>query len=361
MGAQESSVSAMTRYSRSVIPGRAANEGGATEMDRMVFGTKGRDAANDEDEDSNEMPPHEVDMLIQRATGDRRQGQRRRNSDKLDFAPLPDEAKKMRRSEGSNRGPLILAGALVVVALFGVVVWNAYRDGVRSDDSAAAPVLADAGAFKRPADIVKPAATNAEGSVFDQVEGKPNVDPAPEVRSEPTPPPVQAAKVETPKPAVTKPAVAKTVETKPVETKTVAAPPPAPKAAAPVAAAPTVATNLVPAPAPLKTPAPVQANAAPAAQPELVGGFKPVFAKDGKYIVQIGAPSSEAAANAEWDKRARTAPELFSAAERLIQRADVNGKTVYRVRAGSFATGADADSFCNAFKAKGGQCYRAAK
>jgi hypothetical protein len=205
--------------------------------------------------------------------------------------------------------------------------------------------------------------------VFDQVEAKPNVDPAPEVRSKPTPPPAQtvAPKVEAAKPAVTKTAEAKPAEVKPAEVKPAVTKPVVTQtaetkpAATPPAATTTTAANLVPAPAPLKTPAPVQAAAAPAVQPELAGGFKPTFAKDGKYVVQIGAPSSEAAANAEWDKRAKAVPELFSAAERLIQRADVNGKTVYRVRAGSFATGADADSFCNAFKAKGGQCYRAAK
>jgi hypothetical protein len=41
--------------------------------------------------------------------------------------------------------------------------------------------------------------------------------------------------------------------------------------------------------------------------------------------------------------------------------ADVNGRTVYRLRAGSFATAADADGFCNAFKAKGGECFRTTK
>lgn len=359
----------MTRYSRSVIPGRQAGEaaGGATDMDRLVFGTKVRhhdDAANDED-DADEMSEPEINVLVDRANGDRRRGQRRRKSDKSDYAPLPGEERRSRGLEGSTRGPLILAGALVIVAVFGVVVWNAYRDGVRTEDSGAAPVLADSGAFKRPADVKAKEIAAAEDSVFDQVEAKPTVAPAPEVRTQAVAPAVQAApppavKAAETKPAVTKaaevkPSVTKPAETKPAEVKTAAATPAPPKAVTPAPVAATTAAAVVPPPAPLKTPA----AAAPAQ--ELAGGFKPVFAKDGKYVVQIGAPSTEAAANADWDRRAKTAPELFSAAERLIQRADVNGKTVYRVRAGSFATGADADSFCNAFKAKGGQCYRAAK
>jgi hypothetical protein len=77
--------------------------------------------------------------------------------------------------------------------------------------------------------------------------------------------------------------------------------------------------------------------------------------------VQVAAASSEDGANAEWTRKAKTAPELFAAAEKVIVQADVNGRTVYRVRAGSFATTADADAFCNAFKAKGGECFRTAK
>ena len=69
----------------------------------------------------------------------------------------------------------------------------------------------------------------------------------------------------------------------------------------------------------------------------------------------------EAGAKAEWSRRAKSSPELFSTAESFIVQADVNGRTVYRVRAGSFATTADADAFCNAYKAKGGQCFRVAK
>ena len=77
--------------------------------------------------------------------------------------------------------------------------------------------------------------------------------------------------------------------------------------------------------------------------------------------MQVAAPSSEAGAIAEWDKRAKALPEFFSAAERFVVQADVNGKTVYRLRAGAFASKADADAFCSAYKAKGGNCFPAAR
>jgi septal ring-binding cell division protein DamX len=128
------------------------------------------------------------------------------------------------------------------------------------------------------------------------------------------------------------------------------------------------------APTQTATPAPAKA-AAPAAKPpaaapadapiQLAGaapaGFTPAFNAGGKFAVQIAAPATEAGAQAEWAKAARKAPELFGSAERIIVQAEVNGKAVYRVRAGAFATSADADAFCNAFKAKGGACYRVAK
>jgi cell division septation protein DedD len=88
----------------------------------------------------------------------------------------------------------------------------------------------------------------------------------------------------------------------------------------------------------------------------------PVFTADGKYVVQIAAASTEAAANSEWNKRVKASPELFSsAAEKIIVQADVNGRTVYRVRVGAFATAANADAFCSAIKAKGGACFRTAR
>jgi cell division septation protein DedD len=95
--------------------------------------------------------------------------------------------------------------------------------------------------------------------------------------------------------------------------------------------------------------------------PAQAPAFKPAFAANGAYVVQIAAPSSEASALAEWDRRAKALPEFFASAERYVVQADVNGKTVYRLRAGPFAAKADADAFCAAYKATGGNCFPAAK
>jgi hypothetical protein len=319
-------------------------------MDRIVFGTK--PAANDADENPADISDGEVSQLVERAVSDRRKGKNRRQSD---FAPLPENGGAYRPpSEGSKRGPLLLVGAMVIVAVFGVVVWNAYRDGVRPEDSLTTPQLADAGPFKsKPADAAESKFVRPDYSatVFEQVEKpKATVQPAPEVRAEPTPPP-PAAKA--PPPAAAKPAPA------------AASPAPVPsKPAAPVQTATAPAKPAAtPAPPPVQT---AVATSAPApapkpAAPTLDGAYAPAFASGGKFAVQVAAASDEAGAKAEWDRRAKSSPELFSTAERFIVQADVNGRTVYRVRAGSFATTADADAFCNAYKAKGGQCFRVTK
>jgi hypothetical protein len=346
-------VTAMTRYSRSVIPGRSSGDASnPAELDRLVFGQKGRmpAAANDEEDDG----PAINDLHIERGP-DRRKGPRR----KSEYAPLPQDGKKFRSSdEGSKRGPLLLFGALIIVGVFGVVVWNAYRDGVRPQDSNTAPLLETSGAFKSKPEVVTPT-TAEQASVFEQVEApaRPAVDPAPEVRPEPAAP-AQAAAPPPPKPAVAAPAPAKPAETKsaaaaPAPAKPAASKPaeikPAPAATAPAAPVATTPSPKVEAPISLTPKSPVP------------GDYAPAFASDGKFAVQVAAASTEAGAIAEWNKHAKRSPELFSAAERFVVQADVNGRTVYRLRAGSFASAADADAFCGAFKAKGGQCFRVGK
>lgn len=356
-------VSAMTRYSRSVIPGRPPGELMSNEIDSLVFGRKGRAAANDGQDDVDDFDDGEADHLVGRANTDRRAKVDRRivrSRRKSEFAPLPDE-RRGPRAEGSKRGPILLVGAAVIVAVFGVVVWNAYREGVRPQDSNTAPQLAAAGAFKSKPETTaeEPSSTAAEASVFEQVEApRPSIDPAPEIRDEPRPPPVAVA----PPPA---PSAAKPVQTPLVQTGAPATPAPAKPVAAqpPSTHAPSTQAPSTQAPAAIAPPVPTAEAPKQEAISLIAGGnYVPIFALDGKYVVQIAAASTEAGANAEWNKRIKAMPELFSAAaEKIIVQADVNGRTVYRVRVGAFATAANADAFCSAIKAKGGACFRTAR
>ena len=374
----------MTRYSRSVIPGRP-NEGGASEagdsasLERVIFGSRKKaiqPPANDRENDypdPMEMGVDESGFLVDRSNQDRRgaNGDRRRKADRRqdtsrrqsEYKPLREDGVAYRTNDSGSRGPILLVGALVIVAVFGVVVWNAYREGVRTDDTTdVTPKLAAAGAFKTPPRETTSVAASEPATVLEQLDGAPSpvVTTPPEVRAEPKPAaPVQTAAA-APAPAPSK----------------VTAPPPAPlkQAVAPpvvAAAKPAVpvATKIVPAPTPApakvdlpKPVATVAAAPAPvAATPVTADAYKPVFAAGGSWLVQVAAPSTEAGAVSEWAKRLKALPDFFAAAERVIVQADVNGKTVYRLRAGSFGAKADADAFCSAYKAKGGNCFPAAR
>ncbi len=387
--AQEILVPAMTRYSRSVIPGRPQEgEGGSdASLERAVFGAKKRPVAppaNDREDypDPMEMDldesGHLVDRNERRRPDDRRKpsGERRKASERRssDFPPLRETGVNYRTADDGKRGPILLVGALVIVAVFGVVVWSAYRDGVKGDDpEAAAPQLATAGAFKTPPHEVKEAAVagGQPADSLEQLDGGPS--PVGETRPEPVV--VAGPAAAAPAPAPT-PAPSKVTATPPAPLKTPASPaPPQQAAARPAAPIQVTATALAPVAAkpanpPANPPAipPVQlpkptATLAAAPAPALVeaSAFKPSFAAGGAWVAQIAAASSEAGAIAEWDRRAKAMPGFFSGAERFIVQADVNGKTVYRLRAGPFGSKADADAFCSAFKAKGGNCFPATK
>ena len=53
------------------------------------------------------------------------------------------------RDDETARGPLILALAIGVLLVFGAVVWNTYRQGVRSNGAGLPSVIADAQPYKR--------------------------------------------------------------------------------------------------------------------------------------------------------------------------------------------------------------------
>lgn len=328
---------------------RPPNRPSGRDLDRMVFGP-----SEDEMEDVEPEAPRPRQRQPRDDAG--YAGAQRSGRD---YSRLPEGSGAYPRVEDNRRGPLILAAAFALVLVFGLVVWNAYRDGVRPADGEAAPQLAEAGPFKsRPDPAEERTDPVAGASVFDSVEPSSSQaasQAAPDAPDAAAPPAAASEEV------ATEAAVPSATEVRPEPPPAPAAdrvqpagPPPSPSASS--------SAGKTPAPAPAASPAAsVTPAPPPAAAPRAAVSGGPAFAAGGRYVVQLGAPSSEAAAQAEWDRRRRAMPELLSGAERFIVRADVNGRTVYRVRAGSFATAADADAFCGMIKARGGDCFRTEK
>ena len=159
----------------------------------------------------------------------------------------------------------------------------------------------------------------------------------------PTPAAVVAQPVSS-QPLASQPAPAQTAPAQPVATVPRAAPPraaaPAPAPAAPervqtAAAAPSAPVSLRPA-------------AAPAAAPAATGSG---------FMVQLGAPGSEAEARSSFASLQRRYADQLAGESPTIRRADLgNGRTVYRLRVGPFSS-EDAAQKCEALKAAGGQCF----
>jgi hypothetical protein len=362
----------MTRYSRSVIPGRSQGEEGGNRagLDQMVFGSKKKPihAPATDGDDPDFLPAvedDEADLLVGRSNTDRRKGEDRRKpaSERRaasrrspEYAPLREQG-GYRGADDNRRGPILLVGAVMIVAVFGVVVWNAYREdgAVPAEET---QVLAGAGPFKRPfIDNTEPTApTIAEqAEVLDALDGAPASSSVASSEQRPVPPPAAAAPIPSNPTAAPSPAPLKTpTQSEPVRAATAVTQP------GPVALTPAPSTPRASAP---QTVAPKPVAAAPAPAPAAVVSttVKPAFTASGAWLVQIAATGSEASAISEWTRYSKASADLFAGAERVVQQADVNGKTVYRLRVGSFASKEDAAAFCSAFKAKGGNCYPAAK
>lgn len=97
------------------------------------------------------------------------------------------------------------------------------------------------------------------------------------------------------------------------------------------------------------------AHAVPASSPTL--GGTPTLRGT---TVQLAAFETQQAAEQDWGKLAEKIPGLFNSHQPFVERAQVAGRTVYRLRTGGFADIASATIFCGRVRSHGGDCSIAA-
>ena len=308
--------------------------------------------------------------------------------------------------EGS-RLPLLIVLALLVLAMFGGLVWLAYTQGVARGRGETPVLTAAAGPervappqgsggntvpyqgfkiYEQPAppddsadSTPAPAKPAAAPAAPPPVAEAPRPAPAPAAAPQPAPAPAAEATKPAPSPPAPK-AVSAAPKPAPAPAKPAVAPKPVaaspPKSVAaliqqanstPVAEAPKPATAAGQAPATLggpatgaprrligaaaATPAPAKVAAAAPAP----AATKP--ATSGGYVLQIGAYKSQADADAAWKAYKAKHAALLGGYSDDVQQADLGEKgTWYRLRIGGFADKNMATSLCDRLKADGGAC-----
>jgi cytoskeletal protein RodZ len=111
-----------------------------------------------------------------------------------------------------------------------------------------------------------------------------------------------------------------------------------------------------PAPAPTPAPAPkAPAQTTPAAPPAKAP--TPAPAASGGAMVQVGAFSSEALADAGWNDAMRALPDSAAGKGKRVEPVESNGKTLYRGYVTGFASRAEASAYCDRLKAAGRSCF----
>lgn len=113
--------------------------------------------------------------------------------------------------------------------------------------------------------------------------------------------------------------------------------------------------NMMPVPIP-DGPVPM---AAPAAAPQQVAAAdpKPAPAAASKYLVQVGAHRSQTEALANYADIQQKYPKLLGSYPPVVQKASVDGGSMYRLRVGPIASKSSAYKLCGDLKAKGTDCF----
>lgn len=248
--------------------------------------------------------------------------------------PLAFDARRPPPRESRPAPIALLVSAFVLVALIvaiAIFYFSGQRDGAGNDDLVGAPV----GDMKAaPPDAAQPSDPAAGLQIYKSDEPAANTAPPTF-----TPPPEEPApRVPPPTPPVDAGSALPPAAPAPAAPPSNAASPPPAKAPPPATPAPK------PAPTP-KTPAPAPA---PAPAPSTGGG---------SASVQIGAVSSQAAADAAWNEAARVAPGLAAGKGKSVQAIERDGKTLYRTAVTGFSSRAEAAAFCDTLKAAGKSCF----
>lgn len=253
-----------------------------------------------------------------------------------DFGPFEDDYRSFGPGEGEGaRGPLILALAGGLLLIFGAVIWNTYKQGVREDAGALPIVYADASPYKRapenPGGTVVP---DQDRTLYDVLDGsKRDLPPLadPEIVEEVLQggPPLELRygdETDLDEASGIPKAILKQVTEYDDLNKLPDAPP-------------ELESETVPEPS--------------LTLPSQQFGFQ----NSGNYLVQIAALRTEAAADKAWVQAVSAEPAMFTGAQKRVQRADLGAKGVfYRLRVGAFGERPDAVSFCDELKERGKAC-----
>ncbi|MDF1681400.1 SPOR domain-containing protein [Ponticaulis sp.] len=267
------------------------------------------------------------------------------------YSAFGDEYKGFdaREDDGGGKGPLIVILAAGVVLVFGAVVWNAYRQGIRTNPNDAPIFAADDDPYKtRMEEEGDDGVSEANMRLFDSIDNNDRSSDAEVTEVSGSPPDGE--------PRELRPGAARTGSTTQPSTST-ATPPSntAPVREEPRAASHEPTSTTTPTATP--TPTVVPPRPLPPVTNDVPDSSNSVFDANGNYLVQVMALRDRSDAETAWAQLREAHSDLFAGAVMDIQRADLGSRGIfYRLRVAAFATRDDADQFCNALQTRNQSC-----